>query len=168
MGSFYPSRFTVAAALLFNFAGCAHPHSDAPPPRPTADSAETPVLRENGVTFTPYGFDGGRAGDWLCRGSDGAARAHVFAFDNGPDYVSEGLRRYVANGKMGFVDATCHVVIPAAWDFVESFEDGRARVCTACVRERDGEHWRMVGGHWSVIDRTGREVIGAEGVPVVH
>jgi hypothetical protein len=155
MGSFGPTRPVATFALVVALAGCNRPRS-APPPSPPMADPGPPVVREDDVTFTPYGFGGAASGDWLCRGSDGIARAHVFAFDNGPDYVSEGFRRYVADGKMGFVDAACHVVIPAAWDFVEPFDGGRARVCMACVKERDGEHWRMVGGRWSFIDRTGR------------
>jgi hypothetical protein len=130
--------------------------STPPPPSPKPPDDEGPVLREGDVTFVPAS-DGGDTPVWLCRGKDGRVLARVFSFDNGPDPLSEGLRRYVADEKWGFVDARCRVVIPAAWDFVEPFSGGRARACVACTRQRDGEHWRMVGGRWSVIDRSGRE-----------
>ncbi|NDV68420.1 WG repeat-containing protein [Dysgonomonas sp. 25] len=44
-----------------------------------------------------------------------------FIFDNGPDYLHEGLFRYEENGKMGFADADCNIVIPAQFDFAEPF-----------------------------------------------
>jgi len=98
------------------------------------------LIREGDVTFEPQALDGGSGMGWLCRGSDGAARAQIVNFDNGPDAPSEELRRYIADGKWGFVDAHCRVAIPASWDFVEPFKGGRARVCTGCVFVRDGEH----------------------------
>lgn len=52
---------------------------------------------------------------------DGNFLLKPFIFDNGPDYLSEGLFRFVENEKMGFADVNCNVVIPAIFDFAEPF-----------------------------------------------
>jgi len=114
-----------------------------------------PQIRQGDVTFEPQPMDGGTGTAWLCRGNDGVPRAQVVSFDNGPDDLSEGLRRYVADGKWGYVDAHCHVAIPAAWEFVEPFKNGHGRVCKGCIFVRDGEHTSTKGGQWSVVDRAG-------------
>ncbi len=80
----------------------------------------------------------------------------MFTFDNGPDDFSEGLARFVGpNGKIGFVDQTLNVVIPARFDFATPFEDGRAHICMGCRKQQDGEHTTMVGGERASIDRAG-------------
>jgi len=90
--------------------------------------------------------------------------APAFFFDNGPDYLVEGLARTVRNGKMGFVNAQLDEVVPPVWDFAAPFQDGVAAVCTGCVPMPAGdEHTYISGGRWGYIDRRG-EVI----VPVVY
>jgi hypothetical protein len=133
------------------------------PPAPAAVASSSgassdtggPQIRQGDVTFEPQPLDGGTGTAWLCRGNDGVPRAQVVSFDNGPDDLSEGLRRYVADGKWGYVDAHCHVAIPAAWEFVEPFKNGHGRVCKGCIFVRDGEHTSTKGGQWSVVDRAG-------------
>ncbi|MFO1471223.1 MAG: WG repeat-containing protein [Turneriella sp.] len=81
-----------------------------------------------------------------------------FIFDNGPDYVQEGLLRFVENGKMGFANEAGKKVIPAQFDFVYPFEKGRARFCNGCKAIKDGEHSMMdeKTGTWGEIDKKGR------------
>jgi hypothetical protein len=81
-----------------------------------------------------------------------------FSFDNGPDYVSEGLMRYVKNGKMGFVNRIGEVVIPAQYDYVDGFRYGVASYCKGCKREYEGEHYHMKGGQWGYINYKGEEL----------
>jgi hypothetical protein len=93
---------------------------------------------------------------WVNR--DGLLRV-VPSIDNGPDYVSSGLVRYVAaDGKVGFVDQTLAIVVPARFDWAEPFEGDAARVCTGCTAAPDGEHAAVTGGTWSTIDRAGAAV----------
>lgn len=68
-------------------------------------------------------------------------------FDNGPDYWEEGLRRYVENGKIGFVDALGNKVIIAQWDFATPFYNGYAKVFEGGWKkkyDKGGEHWSVV------------------------
>ena len=81
-----------------------------------------------------------------------------FLFDNGPDYVQEGLLRFVENGKMGFVNEKGVKVIRAQFDFVYPFEKGRARFCNGCKSIKMGEH-SMIDektGEWGEVDKTGK------------
>lgn len=97
---------------------------------------------------------------WACIDTTGSVELRPFVFDNGPDYPSEGLFRYVDGGRIGFADLACTVVIPAAWEFAGPFAEQRAPVCRGC-REVRGEHAMPQGGRWGFVDPTGREVIAA-------
>ncbi|MBN8220198.1 MAG: WG repeat-containing protein [Spirochaetes bacterium] len=83
-----------------------------------------------------------------------------FIFDNGPDYVKEGLLRFVENGKMGFVNEGGKKVIPAQFDFVFPFEGGTARFCNGCKSVSDGEHKMMdeKTGTWGKINKSGKKL----------
>lgn len=81
-----------------------------------------------------------------------------FVFDNGPDYFSEGLARFVQDGKIGFSDACGKIVIPAQFDFATAFEKGRAQICTGCEKSREGEHTKWVGGKWYEINVRGERI----------
>ncbi len=83
-----------------------------------------------------------------------------YQFDNGPDYFSEGMSRYVNNNKVGFVNRKGEVVIEAKYDFVSSFEYGIARYCNGCYwdRSKDEEHPPLVGGTWGYINLKGEEL----------
>lgn len=81
-----------------------------------------------------------------------------FIYDNGPDYVQEGLLRFVEQGKMGFVNEAGKKVIKAQFDFVFPFEKGRARFCNGCRSIKDGEH-SMIDektGTWGEVDKKGK------------
>ncbi|MDO5639033.1 MAG: WG repeat-containing protein [Neisseria sp.] len=85
--------------------------------------------------------------------------------DNGMDEWSEGLRRYVENGKIGFVDRAGNKVLPAEWTFATPFQYGYAEVMTGNWRKRfdaSGEHWSLEAAdsraESHLIDRQGRRV----------
>lgn len=72
-----------------------------------------------------------------------------FIFDNGPDYIEEGLFRFVENEKMGFADKDGKIVIPAVYDFVSAFNGGIAWYSIGGHREYippQDEHWVWSGG----------------------
>jgi hypothetical protein len=72
-----------------------------------------------------------------------------FIFDNGPDYLEEGVFRFVENNKIGFSDPNGNKVIPAQFDFVLPFKDGIAEYTLGGHREyeKGGEHWWWTGGY---------------------
>ena len=99
---------------------------------------------------------------WAFINSKGAILVRPYVFDNGPDYFSEGLARFVVDGKFGFFDERGRVVIPHRFDFAEPFHAGLAVFCEKCTREREGEHAAVKGGKWGYVDRRGRVVIPAQ------
>ncbi|AUL46013.1 hypothetical protein BTL55_02720 [Bordetella trematum] len=76
-----------------------------------------------------------------------------FLYDNGPDYIQEGLARFVDNGKIGFHDADLNIVIPARYDFAFPFEHGEARAGFDCWYSREGEHTSVHCLRWETLRR---------------
>ena len=87
--------------------------------------------------------------------------ARALPFDNGPDPFVEGLARTMDERKVGFIDRSLRIAIPARWDFAFPFHDGVAVVCGGC-RAAAGEHRNVEGGLWGYIDRRGRVVVPIE------
>ena len=91
--------------------------------------------------------------------------APALNFDNGPDYVVEGLARTVKNGKVGFVNTELDQVVAPVWGFAFPFEHGVALVCTGCAPAPafpGDEHLKMTGGKWGYIDKRGKIVVPVE------
>lgn len=176
-------RAALLAPVLSTILACAHrsppPAAGAPPNTAgwvafEADDGTYGFKDSSGKVVIPprygaaYDFTpGGLAcvvaqpeGAWICIDGRGAEVLRPFIVDNGPDYASEGLARFVEGGKLGFFDETGDKVIPARFEFVTPFAEQRAAFCVGCVKqcERGGEHCGMVGGKWGLIDRTGAEV----------
>ncbi|AZA55315.1 WG repeat-containing protein [Chryseobacterium sp. G0201] len=79
-----------------------------------------------------------------------------FLYDNGADYFSEGIRRFVKNGKVGFADRNGNTVIEAKHDFVSPFNYGYAAFCDGCDWEKtEDEHKAIVGGDWGMMNFKG-------------
>lgn len=93
---------------------------------------------------------------WAYVRRDGVGRG-VETFDNGPDPFVEGLTRARSGGKIVFLDRRLRPRLVTRYDWASPFEHGRARACTGCVGQTDGEHGWMTGGRWVEIDRHGRE-----------
>ncbi|MGJ4746229.1 WG repeat-containing protein [Leptospira sp. SA-E8] len=113
-------------------------------------------FNENGVGFS-FSKDG-----WICIDPQNKVLLHTFTFDNGPDYFSEGLARFVEGSKFGFFDASCKKVIPANYDFAFPIQEGFSLVCNGCESVSDGEHSSIHGGKYGMIDKTGKIVIPIE------
>ncbi len=78
--------------------------------------------------------------------------------DNGPDYFREGLARYQENGKMGFVNEKLEVIIPAQFEFVSAFSEGKAAYCTECIKKQVGEHQITESDSWQHINKQGEKL----------
>lgn len=82
-----------------------------------------------------------------------------YIFDNGPDYFSEGLARFVDKKKFGFFDESGMIIITAQWDFAYPFQDGKAAVCNGCKIRTENEHSSVTGGEWGYINKTGKVIV---------
>jgi len=78
-----------------------------------------------------------------------------FVYDNGPDYINEGLFRFVENKKMGFSDEDGKIIIPAKYEFVSYFEGGLACFGNGFTLKKDGDYELMEGGKWGMINLKG-------------
>lgn len=85
----------------------------------------------------------------------------VYMFDNGPDWLEDGLFRIVRNGKIGYADKNGVIVIEPKFECAEQFEDGIARVALDCMLVKDksdSEHSGMESDSWFYIDKKGNKV----------
>jgi hypothetical protein len=96
---------------------------------------------------------------WAIINRRGEVLLRPFAVDNAPDAFSEGLARFVKDGKIGFFDRAAHIVIPARYDAARRFSEGLAPVCSGCRKEKHNEHTAWVGGRWGYADRSGKMVV---------
>jgi hypothetical protein len=81
-----------------------------------------------------------------------------YAYDNGPDYLQEGLFRFVENNKVGFANRFGVKQIQAQFDFAEPFTLGTSFFCNGCYFDlkKDPEHPPLVGGEYGFIDKNGK------------
>ena len=85
----------------------------------------------------------------------------AYMFDNGPDYLEDGLFRIIQNGKIGYADKNGVIVIEPKFECADQFENGIARValdCTLVKDESDPEHSRMESDSWFYIDKKGNKI----------
>lgn len=100
---------------------------------------------------------------WVYINSFGKIILTPYMMDNGPDYFSEGLARYVENGKIGYFDPNGRTIIPARFDFATPFNKGVAKVCHGGEVEtikgdpdKATDYHKHVGGKWGLIDKEGK------------
>ncbi len=99
---------------------------------------------------------------WVYIDKNGRSILRPFIIDNGPDYFSEGLARYMEQGKIGFMNENGVKVIPAMFEFVLPFSEGLAAFCEKCKEVRDDEYKRVEGGKWGYINKAGEIVVYPE------
>lgn len=100
---------------------------------------------------------------------DGKFLYHVQWFDNGLDLWSEGKRRFVENGKIGFVNRDGEKIIAAQYDAAGQFHLGYASVIIGkvkkqCIAPDDCEKFSYVadeGADEFVINERGKRISGS-------
>jgi hypothetical protein len=112
-----------------------------------------PAKYEIGEDFTPGGIAAVRdETGWSYIDRQGRFVVRPMIFDAGPDYFVEGVSRFVDGDKMGFIDDTGRIVVPAVHDFAFPFENGVARVGRQCTTTREHEHSIVACSEWATID----------------
>ena len=96
--------------------------------------------------------------EWIGINQKGQRLYQIYPFDNGPDYVSDGLFRIVKDGKIGYADSTGKIVIPPTFACAYPFSNGEAKVSLDCVLEKDQEHTIPKSDNWFNIDKTGQKI----------
>ena len=82
----------------------------------------------------------------------------VYWYDNGPDYLSDGLFRIIKDDKVGYADASGKIIIKPQYQCATPFEDGKAKVALKCSLQKDGEHTRMNSDEWFYINKKGEKL----------
>lgn len=82
----------------------------------------------------------------------------VFWFDNGPDYISDGLFRILINGKIGYANTEGKIIIKPQYDCAYPFEEGKALVSLKCQTIQDREHFIWKSDNWFHINKKGRVI----------
>lgn len=82
----------------------------------------------------------------------------VYWYDNGPDYLSEGLFRVKRKDKIGYADARGQLVIPVQFECATPFRGGKAKVSLKCKEQPSGGHIQMVSEEWFFIDPAGKRI----------
>ena len=83
-----------------------------------------------------------------------------YIFDNGPDYLEDGLFRFVESKKIGFANAKGQKIIPAQFDFASPFSERLAAFSVGGKMEKwDSEHSIWNGGLWGFVNKKGQVVI---------
>lgn len=104
-----------------------------------------------------------RNGKIICFNNKGERLFHVFNYDNGPDYIQEGLFRIEdENGLIGFADSTGNVAITPQFKFAFPFNDGKAKVTfegeLKDVPGSNGSKHYWDSTNWFYIDRQGFQI----------
>ena len=134
-------------------------------------------LNEQGDTIIPYGkymfcqadtirnigfaYENKQDARIVCIDNQGKELFYAFQYDNGPDYIREGLFRIMdEGGQIGFADSLGNVVIKPLFKFAFPFEDGKAKVTLTGEQKAmpDREHREWVSDKWQYINKKG-EVI---------
>ncbi len=92
-------------------------------------------------------------------GPDNKKIANIYFYDNGPDYYSEGLRRIVDNGKIGFINQKNQIIIAPQYDFAQPFKNGYSIIAKDVQYVKDGEHTYVKSSQWGLIDKKGELIL---------
>lgn len=100
----------------------------------------------------------------ICINDAGKELFYVFKYDNGPDYIQEGLFRIMnEDGLVGFADSLGNVIIEPQFKFAYPFKGGKTKATLKgerkAVSESDGEKHYWESETWFYIDKKNRRLI---------
>jgi hypothetical protein len=113
-------------------------------------------------TIKTIGFVGKAQVGIVAIDKSGKELFNVYIFDNGPDYVVEGLFRIIDSAKqVGFADTYGNIVILPQFGDAKPFKNGFAAICMNGYFVNEG-YEAYIGGKWGFIDKTGKTVISPQ------
>ena len=134
-------------------------------------------LNERGDTIVPYGkyrfcqtdtirnigfvYENRQNARIVCIDNQGKELFYAFKYDNGADYVREGLFRITDDkGLIGFADTLGNIVIKPQFKFAFPFKNGKAKVTfsgeSKDVPDSNGEEHYWDSSDWVYIDKNGK------------
>jgi hypothetical protein len=110
-------------------------------------------------TINPIGMVAMKGtGKIICIDNKGAELYEVFNYDNGPDYIKNGLFRIIVEDKIGYADSLGKIIITPKYTCAHAFEGDQAKVSESCETVVDGEHFTWESEAWYFIDKKGQKV----------
>lgn len=99
----------------------------------------------------------------ICINDAGKELFYVFKYDNGPDYIQEGLFRIMnEDGLVGFADSLGNVIIEPQFKFAYPFKGGKTKATLKgerkVVLESDGEKHYWESETWFYIDKRNKHL----------
>ena len=99
----------------------------------------------------------------ICINDAGKELFYVFKYDNGPDYIQEGLFRIMdEDGLVGFADSLGNVIIEPQFKFAYPFKGGKTKATLEGeqkeVPKSEGEKHYWESGTWFYIDKKNRHL----------
>lgn len=82
----------------------------------------------------------------------------VFKYDNGPDYVENGLFRIIKNEKIGYANPGGKIIIEPNFECAYPFIGDFAKVSDNCETIKDGDHSIWRSENWYQIAKNGKRV----------
>lgn len=82
----------------------------------------------------------------------------VFRYDNGPDYIKNGVFRILKNGKIGYANIKGNIVIEPQFECAYPFEGAFAKVSNTCEIVPDGDYSAWKSDNWYSINKEGKRV----------
>lgn len=83
----------------------------------------------------------------------------IFKYENGPDYLEDGLFRIIKNGKIGFANEQGCIIIEPQFDCAFPFKNDKAKVSNNCKSINEHENSSWISNQWKFINKKGEEVI---------
>ena len=90
--------------------------------------------------------------------SKGNVLFNLFVYDNGPDYIEDGMMRIIKGGKIGFANEAGQIIIPPQYEAAWPFENFKTHVSYKATKVQDGEHWFWSDTHFFWIDANGHRL----------
>ena len=82
----------------------------------------------------------------------------VHWYDNGPDYIKDGLFRIKIDNKFGYANEQGEIVIPPKYDCAHPFNEGKAKVSMSCSFKKEFEHTIVESEEWFYITKEGKKI----------
>lgn len=111
-------------------------------------------------TIRTIGFVSKEGEGIIAINTNGEELFKVFPFDNGPDYLRDGLFRMVdKKGLIGFADMNGNIAISPRFDNITPFFDGLAAYCEDCHYKAKNNNPKVRGvrikGAWGFVNKKG-------------
>ena len=81
----------------------------------------------------------------------------VVKFDNGPDYIENGLFRIIKNNLYGYANKNGEIIIEPKFKCAHPFFIGKAQVSDSCMIKTSSGQKMFLSNYWYYIDKNGNK-----------